>query len=75
MVTSFTQILWFQIQHASGATVGQAKGTIGPQDRPSQVLHDEVTVSPLIPTAAATVVAQRQLAATDATVADLRREM
>ena len=44
------------------------------------MLHDEMTASPLIPTprfttAAATGVAQRQLAATDATVADLRREM
>ena len=45
------------------------------QDRPAQVLHDEVTASPLLPTAAATGVVQRQLAATDATVADLRREM
>ena len=45
------------------------------QDHPSQVLHDEVTTSPLVPTAVATGVAQPQLAATDASVADLRREM
>ena len=47
------------------------------QGRPPRTLDDEVTASPLIPTArfttaAAAGVAQRQLAATDHTVAAMR---